>query len=55
MSRKGKGHVPWLSPDPEEDKDLDRRIDKDLTDDARQHLLGDETSSRAFGVDLGVW
>ena len=48
-------YIPWLSPDPEEDKDLNRGIDEDLTDDARQHLLRYQTSSRAFGVDLGVW
>jgi len=54
-ARNREGHVPWLSPDPEEYKDLHSRVDEDLTDDASQNLLGNETSSRPFGVDLGVW
>ena len=53
-ARNREGHVPWLSPDPEEDKDLHSRVDEDLTDDASQYLLGDQTSSRPFGMDLGV-
>lgn len=53
-ARKREGYVPWLSPDPEEDKDLHSRVNQNLTDDASQNLLGNETSSRTFGVDLGV-
>jgi len=47
--------VPWLSPDPEKDKDLESRVYQDLTDDTGQDFLGDQACSGSLGVDLGVW
>lgn len=46
--------VPWFSPDPEENKDLNSGVDEDLTNDTGQHLLGDQACSWSFGVDFGV-
>jgi hypothetical protein len=47
--------VPWFTPDPEKDKDLDGGIDQDLTDDTGQDFLGDQTCSGSFRVDFRVW
>jgi len=47
--------LPRLPPHPNENKNLNKRVDDDLADDACQDLSRDQTGSRPLMVDFRVW